>query len=448
MAQLTFLGAAGTVTGSKHLLSYDDRSVLVDCGLYQGAPAVEALNRERLPIRPYDLDAVVVTHGHLDHVGFLPSIVRLGFHGPIYCTPATADVMEIVLEDAAAIQEHMHARGLHHERSHGLPLLYDRGDVERTLGLVKPVVLGAEVAVVGATVRFHDAGHIIGAAFVEVLLDGRRTIFSGDVGRYGRRLLGDPAPLAEPDVVVCEATYGDRLHPEHSLEALEAMLLAGIGRGGPILIPAFAVERSQEILFAIGLLQQRNAEIARLAIHLDSPMAIAVDRLFARHPQAHKPLPDVTTFGCRNLTLHVTSDDSKQLNRVDGPAVIVASSGMASGGRVLYHLHRLLRSPAATVAFVGYQGIATLGRRLVEGADHVRIFGDTLAVRANIVQVGGFSAHADQAELLRWLSTAKSKPHVYVVHAEPPAAATFAALVTERLGLAATVATRGGVVPL
>jgi len=448
MAELTFVGAAGTVTGSKHLLTYGGKHVFIDCGLYQGPPAVEALNAEHLPVRPFDVDAVVVTHGHLDHVGYLPKLVRDGFHGPIYCTPATADVMEIVLEDAAGIQEHLRLRGYHHERAHGLPLFFDHHDVAKTLGLVKPVLLGADFSVCGAPARYHEAGHIIGAAFLELSIDGKRLIFSGDVGRYDRMLLADPDPLGAADLVVCEATYGDRVHIADPFGALEAALTAAIGRGGPIVIPAFAVERAQELLFAIGLLQQRNAAIAHLSVHLDSPMAIAVDRLFARHPRAHKPLADPTAFGCRNLTFHVTSDDSKQLNRLDGPAVIVASSGMATGGRVLFHLHRLLHDPSATIAFVGYQGVGTLGRALVDGATRARIFGDTLTIKAAIVQVGGFSAHADQNELLRWLGTLENKPRTYFVHADPPAAATFAALVHERLGLETSVARRGDVVAI
>ena len=446
MAELTFVGAAGTVTGSKHLLTHGDRSLLVDCGLYQGPPAIEALNRARLPIRPATIDAIVITHGHLDHVGYLPKIVRDGFDGPIYCTPATADVMEIVLEDAARIQEHLRDRGFHQERAHGLPPFYDRDDVSRALGLVKPVVAGAEFSAAGATARYHEAGHIIGAAFVEFLIDGKRVVFSGDLGRYDRLLLRDPEPLGAADFVVCEATYGDRLHPLLPLDALETALLEAIRRGGPIVIPAFAVERSQEVLRALGVLQERNPAVARLPVHLDSPMAIGVDRLFARHPTAHKPLANVATFGCRNLSLHVTSDDSKALNHLEGAAVIVASSGMASGGRVLYHLHRLLRDPRATIAFVGYQAIGTLGRKLVEGTDRARIFGDVVPVRASVVEVGGFSAHADQGDLLRWLATAPNKPHISLVHAEPPAAATFATLVSERLGMQATVAQRGDVV--
>jgi metallo-beta-lactamase family protein len=255
MAELTFVGAAGVVTGSKHLLTYGGASVLVDCGLFQGPPAVEALNAVHLPVRPYDIDAIVITHGHLDHVGYLPKAVRDGFHGPIYCTPATADVMEIVLEDAARIQEHAQQRGYHHERAHGLPPLFDDADVQKTLGLVKPVLLGADFNVCGASARFREAGHILGAAFVELSVDGKRIAFSGDVGRYDRMLLADPAPLAAADVVVCEATYGDRVHDGDPLSALEAALIEALGRGGPIVIPAFAVERSQEILFAIGRLQ-------------------------------------------------------------------------------------------------------------------------------------------------------------------------------------------------
>lgn len=448
MSTLTFVGAAGTVSGSKHLISLDGRALFVDCGLYQGPREIEALNGERLPVRPFDVEAVVLTHGHLDHVGFLPKLVRDGFHGRIYCTPATADVAAIVLEDAAGVQRHLRERGFHHERAHGMSLLYEEADVQATLQRFHEVAFETAFEACGARMRYHEAGHIIGAAFVDIETGGKRLVFSGDVGRYDRMMLRDPAPIGAADIVVCEATYGDRLHARDPLGALEAVLLEAIARGGPIVIPAFAVERSQELLFATGVLQQRNAEIARLPVHLDSPMAIRVDRLFARHPEAHKPLADPVAFGCANLTLHVTGEESKLLNQLAEPAIIVASSGMATGGRVLHHLHRLLPNPTATIAFVGYQVVGTLGRTLVDGAPRVRIFGDELPVRARVAHVGGFSAHADQSELLRWLGTATTQPHVHIVHADPPAAAAFATIVTQRLGLVAEVARRGDVVTI
>ena len=275
-------------------------------------------------------------------------------------------------------------------------------------------------------------------------------IFSGDLGRYGRPLLYDPAPLDTADVVVCEATYGDRLHPPDALGDFEKTLLAGIARGGPIVIPAFAVERTQDILYSIGLLQAKHPEIARTPVHVDSPMAIKVDALFARFPDAHKPFVDTPDrpFGCANVTVHVTTDESKALNTLTGPAIIISSSGMASGGRILHHLHNHIPDPTATIVFVGFQGPGTLGNLMVHGAKTVRIFGDTLDVHAAVVNLSGYSAHADQAELLRWLGTLKTKPRLYAVHGEPASAQVFATLVNAKLGFDAAVAARGTTVAL
>lgn len=446
MAELTFVGAAGTVTGSKHLVSMGRQRFFVDCGLFQGPREIEALNHLPLPIAPRELAAVIITHGHLDHVGYLPKIVRDGYRGPIYCTPATADVMQIVLDDAAHLQRHMHDRGFRHERSHGLAPFFTDEDVSMALGQVQTVSLEKDFNVCGAIVRYHDVGHILGAAYVDLRADGKRVIFSGDVGRYGSALMHDPAPLDTADDVVCEATYGDREHPPDSLGALRTTLLAGIRRGGPIVIPTFAVERAQDLLFAIGRLQDADPQIAHVPVHLDSPMAIRVDAVFAAHREAYKALPDKSgaPFGCRNLTLHVTSEESKTLNHLTEPAIIIASSGMATGGRILYHLHRYLPNALATIAFPGYQVRGTLGRLIIDGVSPVRIFGDRLTVRAAVVHLSAFSAHAGQSELLRWLGTLRSKqPRVYLVHAEPQVAATFATVVKERLGFDATVAERG-----
>lgn len=446
MAEITFVGAAGTVTGSKHLVATGSRHFFVDCGLFQGPREIEALNHVPLPIAPRDLDAVVITHGHLDHVGYLPKLVRDGYRGPIYCTPPTADVMQIVLEDAAHLQRHMHERGFHHERSHGLAPFFTDDDVSQALRQRKTVPLETEFSVCGASIRYHAVGHIIGAAYADVRLEDKRAIFSGDVGRYGSALLSDPTPLDAADVVVCEATYGDREHPADSLGALRTTLLDAIRRGGPIVIPTFAVERAQDLLYALGRLQDTEPEIAQIAVHLDSPMAIKVDAVFARHRDAYKALPETSgaPFGCRNLSLHVTSEESKTLNHLTGPAIIVASSGMATGGRILYHLHRHLPNPLATIVFPGYQVRGTLGQRILDGITPIRIFGDRLNVRASIVHLSAFSAHAGQSELLRWLGTLTSKQaRVYLVHAEPAAAEAFAGLLKERLGMSATVAHRG-----
>ncbi len=450
MAELTFVGAAGTVTGSKHLLTLaNGKHVYVDCGLFQGTHATEALNDAPLPVPPAQTDAIVITHGHIDHVGYLPKIVKDGYRGPIYCTTATAGLIDIVLGDAAHLQQHLHKRGFQHEKG-APPPFYDEDDVTATLRLLKTVELETDFEVCGATLRYHNAAHILGSAFIDAHLDGKRVIFSGDLGRYGRPLLYDPAPLDTADVVVCETTYGDRTHPPDALGEFEQTLLAGIARGGPIVIPAFAVERTQDILYSIGLLQAKHAEIARTPVHVDSPMAIKVDALFARFPNAHKPFVDTPDrpFGCANVTVHVTTDESKALNALTGPAIIISSSGMASGGRILHHLHNHIPDPTATIVFVGFQGPGTLGNLMVHGVSPVRIFGDALDVKANVVNLSGYSAHADQTELLRWLGTLKNKPRLYAVHGEPASAQAFATVVNAKLGFDAAVAARGTTVAL
>ncbi|MFN2460244.1 MAG: MBL fold metallo-hydrolase RNA specificity domain-containing protein [Candidatus Velthaea sp.] len=449
MAELTFVGAAGTVTGSKHLLSTGGKHVLIDCGLFQGGRALEALNGAPLPVAAADVEAIVVTHGHIDHVGYLPKIVHDGFAGPIYCTPPTAAIIEIVLNDAEHLQAHLERRGMRHDPAHAVPPLYDANDVAATLRLREPVALETEFTVARMTLRYKNAGHIVGSAFIEAEVEGKCAVFSGDLGRYGRPLLYDPAPLGAADVIVCETTYGDRVHPPDSLGSLRDVLLAGIRRGGPIVIPAFAVERTQDILLAIGLLQTSEPAIAQTPVHVDSPMADKVDAVFAQFPDSHKPFPDgAAPFGCRNVNVAGAADDSKILDRTDGPAIVISSGGMATGGRVLNHLHRRIPDPTATIAFVGYQVPGTLGAALSGGARTVRIFGDVLPVRAEVRTLSGFSAHADESELLRWVRTTGGKPHVYAVHGDPPAATAFAAAVTQQLGFEATVAARGTTVTL
>ena len=446
-AELTFVGAAGTVTGSKHLLTIDGRRIFIDCGLFQGLVDVRALNDVPLPVPATQIDAVVITHGHLDHVGYLPKLVRDGFHGPVYCTPPTQPLMQIVLEDAANLQQELHRRGFHHERPHAPPPYYDQSNVAAALQLVRTVALETSFDLFGvANATYHNAGHIIGSAFVALQIGDKRVIFSGDVGRYGRPLLYDPSDIGPAEVIVSESTYGDRVHPPDPSEDLRRALDAGMDRGGPIVIPAFAVERTQDLLLSVAQIQARDARIAQLAVHLDSPMAAKVDELFADFPDAHKPMSYDSArapFGVRNFSLSTTTDQSKALNALSGPAVILSASGMAAGGRILHHLHNRLADPRATFIFAGYQSAGTLGFVLTHGANTVRIFGDVLPVRANIVHLSGFSAHADQNDLKRWFGTCPSKPHLYAVHGEVESATAVATLATSAFGWPAEVARRG-----
>ncbi len=451
MAEITFVGAAGTVTGSKHLVGTQGRRFFVDCGLFQGTADVRALNDARLPVAPAGVESVVVTHGHVDHVGYLPKLVKDGFRGAIHCTPATAALIDIVLEDAANLQQHLYQRGFHHERPHAPPPFYDEADVRRTLSLIQTVPLETPFEVCGARVTYKNAGHILGSAFAEIDIEGKRVVFSGDVGRYDRPLLYDPSPIGAADAIVCESTYGDRVHPPDSLGAFRTALLDAARRRGPIVIPAFAVERTQDILYSIGRLQRSEPAIAAIPVYLDSPMAAKVDALFRTFPEAHKPLAGVAaggTFGCRNLTVAVTTEESKALNALGGTHIVVSASGMAAGGRVLHHLHNHLTDVRATIVFVGYQGVGTLGFALVHGAHLIKIYGDSLPVRAAIVHLAGYSAHADENDLRRWLSTCSTKPHLYAVHGEPESAASLATLARESLGWPAEVARRGTTVEI
>ena len=451
MAEITFVGAAGTVTGSKHLVSTGGKHFFVDCGLFQGTAPTQALNDDPLPVAASQIDGVVVTHGHIDHVGYLPKLVHDGFKGPILCTPPTAALMRIVLDDAAHLQQHLHSRGFTHERPHSPPPYYNADDVDATMNLVAPIAYETPFEMCGAQLRFRDAGHIIGSAFIDAQIEGKRVFFSGDLGRYNRPLLFDPAdPAAAADVLLCESTYGDRIHPPDATGDLLKVLQAAIARGGPIVIPAFAVERTQEILYAIGQLQKQDAAIAQLPVHLDSPMAIKVDALFASFLNAHRVFADTpdAPFGCRNLQVHVTTQDSMELNDLRSSAIVISASGMASGGRILHHLHNQIPNPRATLLFVGYQGACTLGYLMVHGANAVRIYGDMLQVKAAVCAISGFSAHADQNELLRWLGGFTNKPQMYAVHGEPTSAQVLDAVVRERLGWNTQAAARGTTVTI
>jgi metallo-beta-lactamase family protein len=298
---------------------------------------------------------------------------------------------------------------------------------------------------------YRNAAHIIGSAFVDFTLGDRRLVFSGDLGRYNRTLLYDPQPIGEADALICESTYGDRVHPPDALGALGETLAQGIARGGAIVIPAFAVERSQEILLSIGQLQRQDSRIANVPVYLDSPMAAQVDELFERFPKAHKPLPfdtNGTPFGCSNLTVAVSTDESKAINRVRGPHIIISASGMASGGRVLHHLYNHIPDPKATILFVGYQSMGTIGYYLTHGAPTIKIFGDQLPVHAAVGLISGYSAHADRNEIQQWFNSCDTKPAFYAVHGDPVSAQALCDLVRSKYNWVANVAARGTTVSL
>ncbi len=456
MARLTFIGAAGVVTGSKHLLETDAGArVLLDCGLYQGLPELTQRNWSPPPVDPTTLDAVMLSHGHLDHCGYLPALVQQGFKGPIYTTSATVDVATLVLRDSAGLQEDEAKRAARHpERGLHTKALYDDDDVTAVAKLFKPVAYNVDAGDVdGCTFRFVDAGHILGSAIILLKFQEGTLTFSGDLGRYGRPLLHDPTAVAQSEVVLCESTYGDRLHPTTDpQDELGAVINAAQARNGVLVMPAFAIGRTQELLYAIGQLQRDN-KIPMMDVYVDSPMGNEASAIMLRHPEALRI--DLSQFGdeagsmgCARVTETQTSQESIALNDIASNAIIISSSGMASGGRILHHLRNRLSRPNDTICFAGFQGPGTLGNLLVNGAKNVKIMGVPIQVRAAIARVDGFSAHADKNELLRWFGGFTNKPNVYLVHADPAAAASLAAAVAAQYAMPTQVAKPGEVVEI
>ena len=452
MATITFIGAAGVVTGSKHLIETSEgKRVLLDCGMYQGLGDLEARNWTPPPVDPKTVDAVILSHGHLDHCGYLPALTQAGFSGPIYTTPATIEVATLVLRDSAHLQEDEAARAAKHpERGLHTTPLYTSADVDKVASLFVPVNYGDDRSdVAGMRFRMSDAGHILGSAITKLWFDWKKLTFTGDLGRYGRPLLNDPTAITESDFVLCESTYGDRLHPTSDPQAdLGQVINTAVARGGVLVIPSFAVGRTQEILYAIGQLQAAGT-IPKLQTFVDSPMAIAADAIMERHPEAMRFNPKARfgpadeSLGAQFVKTTASSQDSIALNDIQSNAIIISASGMASGGRILHHLRNRLPRRNDTVCFVGFQGPGTLGRTLLGGAPTARIFGVPVQVAAQITHIDGFSAHADRGELLRWFGNFTNKPRVYIVHAEPVASQSLAAAVAAKYGITATAAHPG-----
>jgi metallo-beta-lactamase family protein len=447
MPTVTFHGACGVVTGSCTHLAWGDRQILIDCGLYQGGEELEARNRNPFPFRLHELAAVVVTHAHLDHTGLLPRLSAEGYSGPIYCTAPSRGLISLVLQDSAKLQEEeaRYARQKGYSRHAEPRPLYTEEDARQTLKLLRTVPFGEERELFpGVRLRFVRAGHLLGAASVEISGKGadgeRRTwCFSGDVGRYGVPILKDPEPPQDaPAALLLESTYGDRRHSrENAAEALGRIIEETYARGGMVIVPAFALGRTQDVLYHLSAL----ADAGRLdpsTVFLDSPMAIDAtqiyDRAEAEHDEdlaalANDPLGANRFARCR------TVDQSKALNTRGQPAVIVASSGMANGGRVVHHLLHRLGDPRSSVAFVGYQGAGTRGRALVDGAETIAIHGQMVWVKAKIHQLQGLSAHADRDELLRWCRALPAPPQrIFLNHGEDPARKALAAAITDELG--------------
>jgi metallo-beta-lactamase family protein len=451
--KLGFYGAAGNVTGSRYCLQANGQNILVDCGLYQEHD-MKGRNWEKFSLHPSKVDAVVLTHAHLDHCGLLPKLLRDGFRGKIYCNSATAEIVKIVLQDSARIQEEdAEFKRRRHERENRQSKyppkpLYTVEDALAVFPLLfiwnqtSPLNIGE-----GIELEFIEVGHILGASSVRITVSNngekRSLVFSGDIGRWGMPILRDPAPVGQADYVITESTYGDREHgPQADIGQELARIINETSKaGGNIIIPSFAIERTQELLYFLSRLLKED-KIPHLQIFVDSPMAIKVSMVFRHHPhlfdQDAKDL--LRTYRANNIVLTRTVGQSKAINHIRGSAIIIAGSGMCTGGRIKHHLVKNIERPESTILFVGYQAHNTLGRIILDGAEEVRILGQMYKVRARIEKLEGFSAHADKNELMRWLETVSSRPRqVFVTHGEPKAAQAHAENIRARKNWPVTV---------
>jgi metallo-beta-lactamase family protein len=451
---LTFLGAARTVTGSKHLLDADGQKVLVDCGLFQGLKPLRERNWQPLPIDVREIGSVVLTHAHLDHCGFLPRLVSQGFKGRIFCTPATAELARIVLADAGKLQEEDAERANRkgYTRHHPALPLFTAADASRAMAMLQPVGYERPVpAAPGITVEFLNAGHLLGSAFARIRVEsaGRTVLFGGDLGRYGRPVLPDPVPVAEADVLLLESTYGDRAHePDAGGARLADIISTTIGKGGKVIIPSFALGRVEELLYWINRLEQER-RIPIVPVYVDSPMAAAV--LATYRSRADELDPDIAgtpgdgararefrnvcAFCTAKLKVVASIPESRDIQESSTPSIVISASGMATGGRVLHHLERALPDARNTVLFAGFQAAGTRGRSLADGAATVRMHGRDVPVAARIEVAGFMSAHADAGETLRWLGGFTRAPRVTcLVHGEPGAMDALKAKIEAALG--------------
>jgi metallo-beta-lactamase family protein len=473
---LTFLGAAGTVTGSKHLLEADGRRILVDCGLFQGLKELRLRNWAPLPVDPATIDAVVLTHAHLDHCGYLPRLVTGGFRGRVFCTPATKELCSLVLPDSAHLQEEDAREANRHGFTKHRPALplYTSIDAARALSQLQPVGYDRPIPLWGQTpgsatgagragrttgsdpevgpgdrtstvptVEFINAGHLLGSAYARIRVDGRTFLFGGDLGRYGRPVLPDPSPVAEADILLVESTYGDRLHEEDDRgERLARIVTETASRGGKLIIPSFAIGRVEEVLYWLKRLEEEK-RIPVLPVYVDSPMAIGALQFYSsrlteldadlsvRHQGPTPGLRRVAAFATTHFVTVASPQQSADLVASRQASIVISSSGMATGGRVLRHLAATISSAKNTVLFVGYQAAGTRGRLLTDGAKEIKLIGRIYPVAARVERIDSMSAHADAAEIMRWLSGFTRAPRMtYLVHGEPIAAQALAARIT------------------
>lgn len=448
MPRLTFLGAAGVVSGSRHLVEAEGRRVLVDCGLFQGEKHLRERNWDQFLVRPDSIDAVVLTHGHIDHSGYLPRLAREGFAGPIYTSPATVDLLGLLLYDSAKCQaeDAFYANRKGYSRHKPALPLYEERDVDRVLRLVRAVPREEWFGPAeGVRCRFHEAGHMLGSSFIEMeaARPGNglpvRIVFSGDVGRFDAPLYKDPISPPACDYLVCESTYGARDHtPSRPLDELEEVTNEAIHRGGMMLVASFAIGRCQQLVYLLRTLMAAG-RVPQMPIWVDSPMAVDAMAVFRKHGGEHdfseaKMQGVAESLASPFVHLAKTPEESKAINAHQGAGIVIASSGMMNGGRILHHLARRLPDPKTTVLVAGYQAKGTRGRTLVDGAEVLRIHGRDIPVRAVVQRVDALSGHADRHEIDRWLGSLPAPRRTFLVHGEPPAANAMAEFLKARRG--------------
>ena len=443
------LGAARTVTGSKFLLEHKGRRVLFDCGLYQGLRELRDRNWAEFPVPPDSIDAVVISHGHLDHCGYLPRLVKSGFHGPVFVTHDTAQLVGVVLPDSARLleEEARYANRSGYSKHHPALALYTEDDAYAALDMLEEQPFGERFTVTeGVEVEFRPAGHILGSASMRVVLaDGPAITFSGDLGRPWHPLLAPPGPAGFCDYLVVESTYGDRIHQDDgSPQRLAELIDRTTRRGGMVVIPAFAVDRTEVLLYHLRMLAD-HGQLPNVPIYVDSPMALAALNIYrdAFENKAADVRPELhdagEIFSLPNLEEVFDSEASKMVTAKGGPGIVIAGAGMASGGRVVHHLKQFLPDERNSVALVGFQSVGTRGRQLLDGATAVKIHGQYVRVRAEVCDLTGFSVHADASELVEWVGTATGDPTLFVVHGENEASETLRAAIEERHDLTAVV---------
>ena len=448
MPLLTFLGAARTVTGSKYLLETGGHRVLIDCGLFQGLKQLRLRNWDEFPVEAASIQAIVLTHAHLDHVGYLPRLVAQGFRGRVFCTAGTQDLCRLILPDSARIQEEDARQANRHGYSKHAPALplYSEQDAFRAITQLQPVGYAREIEVLpGLSIEFRVAGHLLGSSFVILRVADSTIVFGGDLGRYSRPVLPDPEPPVAADLMLLESTYGDRDHiADDESEALAAIVRDTAARGGKVIIPAFAIGRVEEVLYWLRRLELEK-RIPVLPVYVDSPMALEALNYYAARvaeldPEMRPAQRGVSVFATARYQAVASVQQSKELTASRRAAVVISASGMATGGRVLHHMAAALPQPRNTILFVGYQAPGTRGRALLDGATEVKIHGEVIPVAAQIAKLDSMSAHADRSELLRWLGSAPAPPkRLCLVHGEPGPLESLQRLIQERFGLTAEI---------